>query len=95
MTTRWVELIGKKAFATVALNSKHKAFVIHIAALSVDLGDEMHPSRRAQIAHLKANKAATKVPSKYADFADVFLPKLAMELPEYGISNYATELVDN
>ncbi len=56
----------------------------------------MHPSRRAQIAHLKADEAPTEVPSEYADFADVFSPKLAAELLEYTeINNHAIELVDD
>ncbi len=56
----------------------------------------MHPLRRAQIAHLKADKAPTKVPSEYADFVDVFLPKLAVELPEHTkINDYAIKLVDD
>ncbi len=49
-TTRQVELIGKKEFAVVALDPEYEAFVVHVAALSVDSGDEIHPSRRAQIA---------------------------------------------
>ena len=55
----------------------------------------MHLSRRAQIAHLKADEVLTKVPSEYTDFVDVFSPKLAAELPEYGINNHAIELVDD
>ncbi len=56
----------------------------------------MHPSRKVQIAYLKADEAPTKVPSKYADFSDVFLPKMAIELPKYtGINDHAIELVDN
>ncbi len=56
----------------------------------------MYPSRRAQIAHLKTDEAPTKVPSKYTDFADVFSPKLAAELPEHtGINDHAIELVDD
>ncbi len=56
----------------------------------------MHPSRRAQIAHLKANEALTKVPSQYADFTDVFSPKLAAELLEHTeIKDHAIELVDD
>ncbi len=56
----------------------------------------MHLSRRAQIAHLKADEASTKVLSKYTDFADVFLPKLAVELLEHTkINNHAIELVDD
>ncbi len=56
----------------------------------------MHPSRRAQIAHLKADEAPIKVPSKYADFIDVFFSKLATELPEYtGINGHTIKLVDD
>ncbi len=56
----------------------------------------MHPSRRAQIAYLKADEVPTKVPSEYVDFIDVFLPKLAAELLEHtGINDYAIELVDD
>ncbi len=95
-TTRRVELIGKKEFVAAALDPEHDAFVVHVAALSIDSGDEVHPSRRAQIAHLKANEASTEVPSEYADFADVFSPKLAAELPEHTkINDHAIELVDD
>ena len=56
----------------------------------------MHPSKRAQIAHLKTNKATTKVLSKYADFVDVFFPKLATKLPKYiKIHNHAIKLLDD
>ncbi len=94
-TTRRVELIGKKEFAAAALDPEHEAFVVHVAALSVDSGDEVHPSRRAQIANLKADEALTEVPSEYAYFADVFSPKSAAELPEHTeINDHAIELVD-
>ncbi len=56
----------------------------------------MHPSKKAQIAHLKADKALKKVPSKYVDFADVFSSKLAAKLLKYtSINNHAIELVDD
>ncbi len=45
---------------------------------------------------MKAGEAFTKVPSEYADFVDVFSPKLAAELPEHtGINDHAIELVDD
>ncbi len=72
LTIRRVELIWKKKFAIVVLDLKHEAFVIHVAVLSIDLGDEVHPSKRAQIAYFKADKAPIKVLSKYVDFAKVF-----------------------
>ncbi len=56
----------------------------------------MHPSRRAQIAHLKADEVFSKVSSEYADFANVFLLKLATELLEYtGINDHTIELLDD
>ena len=56
----------------------------------------MHPSRKAQIAYLKADKALIKVPSKYTDFGNVFLQKLVVELPEHiKINNHAIQLMDN
>ncbi len=93
-TTRQVELIKKKEFAAAAFDQEHEAFVIHVVAFSVDLGDEVHPLRRVQIAHLKVDEVPSKGPSKYADFVDVFSPKLATELPEHtGINDHAIELV--
>ena len=62
----------------------------------MNLGDEMHLSKKAQIAQFKADKAPTKVSSKYADFADIFLPKLAVKFQEHTkINNHTIELVDN
>ncbi len=56
----------------------------------------MHPSRRAQIVHLKVDKAPSKVPSEYANFVDIFSPKLAVELPEHmGINDHAIKLVND
>ncbi len=59
-TTRQVELIEKKEFAAIAFNPEHEALVVYIAALSIDSGDEMHLSKRAQIAHLKADRLLSK-----------------------------------
>ncbi len=56
----------------------------------------MHLSKKAQIAHLKADEALFEVPSKYTNFANVFSPKLTVELPEYtGINNHTIKFVDN
>ncbi len=95
-TTKQVELIAKKEFAATALDQEHEAFVIHVTGLSVDSGDEVHPLRRAQIAHLKVDETPTKVPSEYADFADIFSPKLVAELSEHTeINDHAIGLVDD
>lgn len=66
-----VELIEKKKFAAAALNLKHEAFFVYVAAFSIDSGDKMYPSRSAQITYLKADEALTEVFSKYVDFADM------------------------
>ena len=56
----------------------------------------MHFSKKAQITHLKANKAFTKVPSKYADFADIFLQKLVAKLPKHTrIHDHVIELAND
>ncbi len=55
--TRQVELIGKKRFAAVTFDPDHEVFVVHIAALSVNLSDDVYPSRKAQIAYLKVDEA--------------------------------------
>ncbi len=47
LTIRQVELIGKKEFAAAALDPEHEAFIVHVAALSVNLDDEVHPLRKA------------------------------------------------
>ncbi len=46
-TTRQVELIEKKEFAAAALDPEYEAFVVHVITLSVNSGDEVHPSKRA------------------------------------------------
>ena len=95
-TIKQVQLIKKKMFAAAALDQKHKAFVVHIATLNVDLGDEVHSLKKAQIAHLKVDKVFTKIFCKYADFADVFSSKLAAELLEQTkINNYVIKLMDD
>ena len=43
-----------------------------------------------------AKEAPTNVSAKYSDFADVFSPSLASELPEHnGINNHAIELINS
>ena len=56
----------------------------------------MHPSKKVQVAYLKADEAPTKVLSKYVDFVDVFSPKLAAELSKHTeINDHAIELIDD
>ena len=100
-TTGCVKLVGKKEFATAALNPKHETYVVHIALMSstllASLGSpplDIHPSWRPQISGLIAKETPTKVLAKYSDFADVFSSDFASELPEHtGINDHAIELV--
>lgn len=81
-TTQRLELINKKIFARTALDENAETFGVHVVAPKAT-GITIHPFQAAQITLLLANEASTKVPSKYSDYSDVFLPDLAIELPEY------------
>ena len=90
--------MGKKEFAAAALDPEHETYVVHVASLSsTPLASlDVYPSRRLQISGLIVKEAPTKVPAEYLDFADVFSPDLASELPKHiGINNHAIELVDS
>ena len=67
-----------------------------MAILNLNSDNEIDTSKKALIAHLKADEASSKVPSKYTNFIDIFLPKLTEELLKYmGINNHAIELIDD
>ena len=95
LTTRHVELVGKKEFAAAALDPEHETYVVHIASLCFTplASLDVHFSREPQISGLIAKKAPTKVPAEYSDFTDVFSPELATELPEHTeINTHAIDL---
>ena len=102
-TTRRVELVGKKEFATAALDLESETFVVYVPSLSSNASPSssplklnVHPSRRPQVSGLIAEEAPTKVPAEYSDFADVFSPDLASKLPEHTeINDHAIELVES
>lgn len=78
-----------KKFAIVALDLKHKIFIVYIVVLNIDSSDEMHSLKRAEIAYMKANEASTKVSGKHVDIIEFFFPKLVVELHEHPkINNY-------
>ena len=95
-TTKRIELINKKEFAKAVLDEESETFMVHVTALKAPLaGMAIHPSREAQISTLIQDKAPTKIPSEYADYADVFSFDLAMEFPENtSINEHAIELQD-
>ncbi len=91
-TTSWVELINNREFARVALDKNSRTFVIHISTLKATI---IHPSQGAQIAALQWDKAPTKIPAKYSNYADVFSSDRVMELQEnIGLNEHIIELVE-
>ncbi len=93
-TTNRVELIKKREFAKAALDENSETFVVHVSVLDV-AEPLIHPFRAAQIATLQWDKASTKIPAEYSDYADVFSSDLAMELPENtGMNEHAIELIE-
>ncbi len=91
-TTSWVKFINKREFARAALDKNSETFVVHVSVLEATT---IHLSRAAQIAALQWDKAPTKIPAEYSDYADVFSSDLAMELPENtGLNDHSIELVE-
>ena len=100
LTTKHVELVGKKKFVAAALDPEHETYVVHIGSVRSDMLPSsyplnIHPFWRPQIFGSITKEAPTKVPAEYLNFADVFFPNLASELLEHsGINDHAIELVD-
>ena len=95
-TTRLVELVGKKDFAAAMLDLEHETYIVHIRSVSSNVSPSSSPLDRPRISCLNALKAPIKVLAEYLDFADIFSPDLASELPEHtGINDHAIELVDS
>ena len=93
--------MGKKEFAAAALDLKYETYIVHIGSVSSNALSSFSPldiplSQRSQISGLIAKEAPTKISAKYSDFADVFSPDLASELPKHTrINDHAIELVDS
>ena len=69
---------------------------MYIAAFSINLGDKVHLLKKVQIVYLKANEAPTKIPSKYANFINIFLQIFAIKFPKHTkIKDHAIKLVDD
>ena len=100
LTTRCIELVGKKKFAITVLDPEYETYVVYVGsvnsnALSNSSLLDVYPFQRPQISGLIAKKIFTKILAKYSDFADVFSPNLASKLPELTrINNHAIKLVD-
>ena len=76
----------------MALNENVEAFVVHISFLGLKI--TIHPAREAQLALLLAKELT--VPTKYSDFANIFLEKSANVFPERtGANEHAIELEES
>ena len=76
------------------MDEESESFVVYLTAFKALLAEIMiHFLWEAQILALIQAQVPTKVPSKYADYADVFFFDLAMQLLENtGINKYAIKL---
>ena len=67
-----------------------------ITSFSFALLNIVHSFHRPQIASLIVEKALTKIPAKYSEFADIFSPDLATKLPKHTkINDHTIKLVDS
>lgn len=99
--TTQTKLINKKKLAKAALNENSKTFMVYVAALEVSTTMPIHLSKAFKIQDnlflivLWWDKAPTKIPAEYSDYADFFFFNLAMELPENtSINKYVIKLVE-
>ena len=58
LTTRRVELVGKKEFAAAALDPEYETYVVHVGSVSSDASPsssplDVHPTRRPQSLQLQ------------------------------------------
>ena len=77
----------------MALNKDDKNFVVHMVALSI-VDSNIHLSWHIQIVLLQVEKVT--IPSKYADYIDVFSSDSMAELPKHtDINDHLINLRDN
>lgn len=80
-------MLGKKWFAVTAFDLEDEIFVIYIAFHTIS--KEIYSSCRAYITFLRDNKAPITVFLEYYNIADIFFPKLVVELSkQMEINNY-------
>lgn len=72
------------------MDENAEIFVIHIIVLSAL---SIPPSRKVKVGLWLADKNSIKVPIKYSDYVDIFLPNLAIGLPKHtSIENHIIKL---
>ena len=92
--------MGKKEFAAAAVDLEHMIYIVHVGSVNSNALPsfspfDVHPFRSSQISGLIAEEAPIKIPAKYLNFANVFFPDLAFELPKHTrINDHAINLVE-
>lgn len=90
-----MELIRNEQFVAATLNPENGIFVVHVIVF-ISSSSDVYFLWQAKIVLLKADEAPITVLNKFADFANVFLPDLAIKLLEYiGINNYIINVIDS
>ena len=101
--TSRVKLINKREFVKAALDVNFETFVVYITALEMPTAMPIYLLKTSQVqgldkptlAILQWDKACTKIPAEYADYADIFSSDLAIELLEnMEINELAIKLID-
>lgn len=91
--TNRVKSIEKNKFVKAALDENFETSVIYVATILEKMS--IYLAKETQIAFLQTGKASIKVLVKYSDYANVFSPKLAMELSENtGINEHAINFIE-
>ena len=102
-TTSRVELINKRKFTKATLDKNFKTCPMYIATLEVPTAISIYLSRTSHVkgsdklilSALQYDKASTKIPAEYFDYADIFLRDLTIKLPKNtGINEHAIKLIE-
>lgn len=88
---KWIQIIGHKEFAAIALDLGKEAFVIYMAFLGLSPKMSMHPAWKTQRALLVTEEVT--ILARYSNFANVFIKKLAAKLlKHFDINKYSINL---
>lgn len=88
-----INLIDKREFVKVTLVKNLETFVMYITALEAI---SIHSSPATQFVAWQQDKALTKMPSKYSDYADIFSFNLAIKLSKNtNINEYIINLIED
>lgn len=92
-----MELVEKKKFVAVALNSYDETFIVSVVFLiSSNPGLKIYPFYRIQITSFKTYEASIIIFFKYTNFVDIFAKNSATKLLDYTkINHYTVDLFED